>query len=129
MHEFSIRPERSRDQSVIGRIQEAAFVGPDEARLVELLRQSAHPRLSLVAECRGEPVGHVFFSPVLIEGPSESPSCAGLAPLAVLPEFQGRGAGALLVRAGLQACPALGWQAVFLLGEPEYYSRFGFVLA
>ncbi|NNL68130.1 MAG: N-acetyltransferase, partial [Myxococcales bacterium] len=50
-------------------------------------------------------------------------------PLAVLPEAQGRGVGSALVPAALEAARALGWPAVFLLGSPAYYGRFGFRLA
>jgi putative acetyltransferase len=84
----------------------------------------------MVAELRGRLVGHIFFSPVAIDGPGASPPSAGLAPLAVAPDVQRRGAGSALIRAGLDACVLLaGWRAVFLLGDPAYYSRFGFVLA
>ena len=129
MPDFAIRQETPSDHARVARIQETAFGGPDEAELVEMLRQSARPQLSLVAELAGDVVGHVFFSPVSIEGPGVSSPSAGLAPLAVAPHVQRRGAGAALVRAGLSACVPLGWQAVFVLGEPAYYSRFGFVLA
>jgi len=127
--DFAIREETPADYARVDQIQEAAFGGPAEARLVRSLRTSAKPRLSLVAETRGALVGHIFFSPVSIEGPAVAPRSAGLAPLAVVPEMQRQGAGSALVRAGLTACVPLGWQAVFLLGEPAYYSRFGFVLA
>lgn len=100
---------------------------------MQVLRKDAEASLSLVAKFRGELVGHVMFSPVRIEGLSDGsadmPTCAGLAPLGVKPEVQGQGAGSALVRAGLRECVALGWQAVFLLGSPVYYSRFGFSLA
>lgn len=129
MADLAIREETPADQARVDRIQEAAFGQPQEAALVRALRVSAHPQLSLVAEVGGEVVGHVFFSPISVEGPAPSPVAAGLAPLAVAPDAQGRGAASALVRAGLEACPALGWQAVFLLGDPAYYSRFGFVLA
>jgi putative acetyltransferase len=56
-------------------------------------------------------------------------SIAGLAPLAVMPEMQSKGVGSALVRAGLRECATIGWQAIFLLGNPVYYSRFGFSLA
>lgn len=129
MPEFLIRDETPSDHAYVDRILEAAFGRPNEAELVRKLRESAQPQLSLVAEVGGEVVGHVFFSPVSIEGPSASPPVAGLGPLAVAPELQRGGAGSALVRAGLAACIPLGWQAVFLLGNPAYYSRFGFVLA
>ena len=127
--DLAIRAERASDHRRVAAIQEAAFGQPAEAELVAALRESAQPQLSLVAEHAGEVIGHVFFSPVTVEGPRPAPPAAGLAPLAVAPEAQGCGAGAALVRAGLEACPSLGWQAVFLLGDPEYYARFGFVRA
>lgn len=124
--DLAIRAEKESDHERVAAIQEAAFGQTAEAELVAALRESARPRLSLVAELAGERVGHVFFSPVAIEGPGAAPPVAGLAPLAVAPEWQGRGAGSALVRAGLSACVPLGWQAVFLLGDPGYYGRFGF---
>jgi putative acetyltransferase len=50
----------------------------------------------------------------------------GLAPVGVLPEHQGRGIGTQLIREGLQACREVGYGATVVLGEPGYYSRFGF---
>lgn len=110
-------------------IQQAAFGRPGEADLVDALRATAHPRLSLVAERKGELVGHVFFSPVALQGEAAAPACAGLAPLGVWPAAQGSGVGSALVREGLARCASLGWRAVFLLGDPAYYGRFGFELA
>ena len=124
-----VRPEQPADRDAVFAIQEAAFGRPDEAELVCALRDSACPQLSLVAELAGRPVGHVFFSPVWIEPAHRAPPCAGLAPLAVQPAQQGRGVGAALVRSGLGGCAALGWSAVFLVGSPAYYGRFGFALA
>ncbi len=49
-----------------------------------------------------------------------------LAPVGVLPEYQNRGIGSRLIRAGLETCGEAGYDAVVLLGEPGYYSRFGF---
>jgi putative acetyltransferase len=49
-----------------------------------------------------------------------------LAPLAVSPDFQRRGIGTALARAGLDACRKQGVPFVFVLGNPAYYSRFGF---
>jgi len=110
-------------------VHEAAFGRPNEATLVDALRASAHPQISLVADVDGEVVGHVFFSPVSIQPAAHTPPLAGLAPVAVHPTYQGRGIGAALIRAGLQRCSQYDWRAVFLVGNPAYYSRFGFVLA
>jgi putative acetyltransferase len=109
-------------------VHEAAFGRPDEARLVARLRAEARPFVSLVAERGGRAVGHVFCSPVAIEGDPRPPA-GGLAPVGVLPEAQGSGAGGALVHAALESSRALGWQLLFLLGDPAWYARFGFVLA
>ena len=93
------------------------------------LRAEARPIVSLVAERDSELVGHVLVSPVSIEGEQTPLRAAGLAPLAVDPDRQRRGAGSALVRAALPACARIGWRAVFLLGEPDYYARFGFAIA
>jgi putative acetyltransferase len=127
--EFRIRKESPADHAGVDRIQQSAFGRTEEARLVRALRSSAKPRLSLVAELRGEVIGHIYFSPVWIEGATPSPPAAGLAPLAVSPPLQHQGAGSALVSAGLRACASLGWELVFVLGPPAYYSRFGFVSA
>lgn len=124
-----VRPERAADRERIFALQAAAFGRPDEAELVEALRASAQPRLSLVAEVEGEPVGHVCFSPAAIEGPPSGPACAALAPVGVLPQHRRRGVASALIRAGLARGSGLGWQAVFLVGDPAFYARFGFALA
>lgn len=124
-----IRDEVPADQGRVFAIHAAAFKRPHEAKLVDALRASARPQLSLVAEMEGEVVGHVFFSPVSIESSPSAPAVAGLAPVAVDPAHQNRGIGSALIRAGLPRCPQRGWHAVFLVGNPAYYSRFGFMLA
>jgi putative acetyltransferase len=125
-----IRAERRDDAEAVLAVHEAAFGRPNEAELVAALRESAEPCLSLVAQLEGRLVGHVFFSPVSIEGAgSGAPACCGLAPVGVLPAQQRLGVGSALIRTGLRACGGLGWQAVFLVGDPRYYSRFGFAPA
>ena len=92
MGQFEIRREQESDHARVDEIQKAAFGQDGEARLVEKLREQARPYLSLVAVRSDELVGHVFLSPVTIEGanppqPSkEGPTFAGLAPLAVMPD-------------------------------------------
>jgi putative acetyltransferase len=53
---------------------------------------------------------------------------AALAPVSVVPKRQNQGIGSALVREGLARCAALGFDACAVLGEPEYYARFGFRL-
>ncbi|MEE8585666.1 MAG: N-acetyltransferase [Acidobacteriota bacterium] len=128
MPSIDIRPERAADRKTVFRINELAFERPDEARLVEALREQARPMVSLVAEAEGRVAGHILFTPVEIEDrsrPDQLPAM-GLAPMAVDPEFQRQGIGSQLVRAGLLACREIGQPAVFVLGHPEYYPRLGF---
>jgi putative acetyltransferase len=122
----SIRPEGPADSAAIGRVLEASFTAAAEARLVDLLRTGGHLLISLVAEDDEAVVGYIAFSPVQIEGEALEGIGLGLAPLAVLPEYQRRGIGDRLVREGLAACRRAGYGFVVVLGEPAYYRRFGF---
>jgi putative acetyltransferase len=126
---FTIRSEEKADHARVFEILTAAFERNNEANLVEVLRSSAEPQISLVAEDDGRILGHIFFSPVEIEASGEPPGLAGLAPVSVDPAHQGLGIGGALIRAGLERCRELSWQAVFLVGNPAYYSQFGFALA
>ena len=123
-----IRPETAADESAIHALNVAAFPSDAEARLVDCLRASADPVISLVAESDGDVVGHILFSPVT-HAERASIRSMGLAPMAVLPERQRQGIGSQLVDAGLRACREAGVEALVVLGHPQYYPRFGFVPA
>ena len=122
-----VRPETPADVPSVRAVHRAAFPSPLESRLVDALRAAGKATLSLVAEEDARVVGHVLFSPVSVEGTAARG--VGLAPLAVLPGHQRGGHGSTLVREGLTRTAALGYDFVVLLGEPDYYRRFGFVPA
>ena len=127
-----IRPETAEDFASVRRVNESAFGRPGEADLVDALRKTARPYVSLVAEEDGQICGHIFFSPVTIEPdvPERAATAAlALGPMAVLPESQRSGIGSRLVEEGLKECLRLGFRLVFVLGHPDYYPRFGFVPA
>ena len=119
-----IRPERGRDRPAVHVLNAAAFDSPAEADLVDRLRQSSD-YLALVAKCGGRIVGHIAFTPVVLSSDSAL-KLAGLAPLAVAATHRRRGIGSALVRAGLVRCRQAGFGAAVVLGDPAYYSRFGF---
>lgn len=123
-----VRREVPPDFDAVRIVNERAFGQPDEARIVDALRGLADA-ISLVAVLDNQVVGHILFTPVSIDGTDPRLSASGLAPMAVLPEFQRRGIGSALVHAGLEACRAAGHDLVVVLGHAEYYPKFGFVTA
>lgn len=124
-----IRPEQPDDYAAVYRVNSLAFEREDEAQLVEKLRAHSGAHISLVAIKDKAVVGHIFFSPVTISPQISDLAAVGLAPMAVLPEFQNQKIGSALVEAGLRECAARGYEAVFVLGHADYYPRFGFVVA
>jgi putative acetyltransferase len=126
MANLTIRAEQPSDVKAIYDVEEQAFGRPLEAGMVDALRDHGKVVLSLVAEHDGEIVGHVLFSWTTIETGSGSVREASLGPIGVLPRLQGRGIGGAMIREGLSRCRDLGFGAVFLLGNPAYYGRFGF---
>jgi len=120
-----IRCEETGDQTEVYALNCSAFETPAEAKLVEALRESVCPVISLVAVHDEAVVGHIMFSPVhLPEHPGAK--IMGLAPMAVAPDCQKEGIGGVLVQAGLKRCRELGIGAVVVLGHVNYYPRFGF---
>jgi putative acetyltransferase len=119
----TIRAEQPGDETAIRTVHDAAFSGPLEGQLVDALRHAARLTISRVAVDGEKIIGHIAFSPVTI-GPSSAG--LGLAPLAVLPEFQRQRVGSLLVLDGLGECTAIGAGFVVVLGSPAYYSKFRF---
>ncbi len=114
-----------RDLTSIETLYSDAF--PDEDLLplvVELLHEPALV-LSLVATFEDSIVGHVLFTRCGLAGGSKE--FALLGPLAVVPARQRQGIGGALVRAGFERQRSLGRSRVFVLGDPRYYGRFGFL--
>jgi putative acetyltransferase len=122
---MTIRPERTEDALRVRCVNELAFGQPAEADLVERLRHACAESLSLVAE-DGAVVGHILFTPVVVESAGRRVVGMGLAPMAVLPDRQRQSIGSQLVRRGLDLLRERGCPFVVVVGHPEYYPRFGF---
>ena len=122
-----IRPEETGDIDRVWKINAQAFETEAEAKLVDELRESCKPYISLVAEVDAELVGHILFTPVELAGEGSGLKLVGLGPMAIMPAFQNKGIGSQLVRQGLEECLRQGCDGVVVLGHPGYYPRFGFV--
>lgn len=125
---ITIRPEGPEDAAQVRRVNELAFGQATEADLVEKLRQACTDSLSLVADDDGV-VGHILFTPVVVERAARPVLGMGLAPMAVLPDRQRQGIGSQLVRQGLDILRERSCPFVVVVGHPEYYPRFGFEAA
>ena len=120
----TIRYERPDDADAVRRVNERAFDQPTEARLVDRLR-GCNGALSLVADDDGV-VGHILFTPVVVDNGGEKVVGMGLAPMAVAPQRQRQGIGTRLVERGLEVLRQRRCPFVVVVGHPEYYPRFGF---
>jgi putative acetyltransferase len=124
-----IRPETAADHDAIRKVNDEAFGGPIEAKLVDAIRASDRflPELSLVAVSEGQTRGHVISSYVDVEPGSRRVLQVG--PLAVLPSHQRRGIGSALMEETIRIADARGEPLLLIEGNPEYYERFGFTRA
>src|SRR5688500_8847762 len=124
-----IRPEIPADYHTIGNINAIAFGNrAAEAAIVALLRQHARfdPELSLVAVLDDQVVGHVLFTPYTLRLLGQDVAAVNLAPIAIHPAYQRQGIGQSLIEEGHNVARSKGYALSFLLGHPEYYSRFGY---
>ncbi len=122
-----IRAQAPGELATVVEVNQLAFGRPDEGELVRRLVEDCPDVISLVAVVEGAVVGHILFSPIVLQcdDASELPGMA-LAPMAVLPDWQMRGIGMQLVNAGLAATYRSQCPFVVVLGHPTYYPRFGF---
>ena len=117
------------DQDEIRVVTEEAFRGSPhsdhtEQFIIESLRNTGNLTVSLVAEIDGKVVGHVAASPVSIS--DGATGWYGLGPISVFPIHQGKGIGSMLMEHALNELKDIGASGCVLLGDPNYYSRFGF---
>lgn len=126
---ITIRNETVSDIEAISEVTIEAFrtlaiSQHTEQFIINALRDAHALTISLVAEIAGQVVGHIAFSPIVIS--DGSPNWYGLGPISVLPKYQKQGIGKSLIHKGLSLLKDLGAQSCALVGDPEYYKRFGF---
>jgi putative acetyltransferase len=117
---IDVRDENPSDWKAVYQVVSSAFGQLAEAELVEKLR-GGDSVVSLVAEEDGQIVGHVLLSRMGAPFPA-----LALAPVSVIPAKQRSGIGSALVKRAVNLARSEGWAAIFVLGDPNYYERFGF---
>lgn len=129
---LTIRSERAADIATIRAVIQQAFsqaehTNHQEHQIVDTLREQGQLYLSRVAEQDGQLIGHIAVSAVKINGQAKSWYAIG--PVSVLPAFQSLGGGSRLVESTLQQLRENGAQGCVVVGDPAYYTRFGFAQA
>jgi len=124
-----IRKETVADVEAITEVTIAAFRNHPishhtEQFIINALRDANALTISLVAEIDGRVVGHIALSPVTISDGTED--WYGLGPVSVLPDYQKQGIGKSLINEGLSLLKDMGAKGCALVGDPNYYKRFGF---
>ena len=123
---IEIREEKPEDYAQVRMVNDQAFGQPQEGLIVDKLREACKEALSLVAVAGNRIVGHIFFSPTTIDTEGGIVGGMGLAPMAVLPDFQNQGVGSKLVKEGIRRIKQTHCPFIIVLGHEEYYPRFGF---
>lgn len=131
--EVTIRQEKPEDFKAVSDLIQKAFESIQfsdhkEQVLVERLRTSKAfiPELSLVAEVDKKIVGHILLTKVRVKNDNEQFDSLALAPVSVIPEFQGKGIGGMLIKQSHKTARKLGHKSVVLLGHEGYYPKFGY---
>ena len=125
---MKLRFEQTADIDAIYQLTKLAFAplafsDGSEPDIINRLRDAGALRFSLVAEEDDLILGHVALSPVSIEGQSD---WFGLGPIAVTPDRQKQGIGSAMMQRALAELAQINAAGCVLVGNPEYYSRFGF---
>lgn len=128
-----IRQETKEDYPVVFKLIEEAFKNQiysdhTEQFLVERLRKTTSfiPELSLVAVYDAQIVGHILLTRIKIHNSENSFDSLALAPVSVLPQYQGKGIGSKLICTAHQVAKNLDHKSIVLLGHDAYYPKFGY---
>ena len=126
---LTIRPEQPADISPIREVVKQAFhhaehTNQREHAIVDALREAKELYLSRVAERDGQMIGHIAVCRIHISHGQKG--WFGIGPVSVIPEYQGKGGGSRLIQSTLEQLEESGAKGCVLVGDPAYYTRFGF---
>jgi putative acetyltransferase len=116
-----VRISTEDDEPEIAAIHRLAFGRDGESELALDLIRSQIETISIVAQCDERVIGHILLTEI-----AASVRAVILAPLAVDSKYRELQIGSTLVRTALEIAKNAGFEAVFVLGDPLYYERFGF---
>lgn len=130
LSDLKLRNEQIRDIEQICKLTQTAFAHAEhtshtEHLIVNALRDAQQLTISLVTELDHEIIAHAAISPITIS--SGVQDWYGLGPVSVAPQYQQQGIGKQLIQHALQQLKALGGAGCVVLGEPDYYAKFGFI--
>lgn len=130
---IQILQETFQDYDTVESVIEQAFKDAEhtdytEHHLVNRLRKSEEfiPELSLIAKDNETIVGHALLTKCFIKNDSNSYEVLALAPVSILPSYQGKGIGTMLINKGIELAKSLGFSGIIVLGHEHYYPKFGF---
>lgn len=134
---IKLRNEKASDYRTVEELTREAFwnhhvPGCDEHYLLHIMRNadSFINELDIVAEVDGKIVGNIVYTKgKIVTDDGNRNEVISFGPLSVLPEFQGRGIGGMLIEHTKTIAKGLGYKAILIYGDPDYYSKFGFVAA
>ena len=123
-----IREAQESDLEEVFNLIHSAFGNRAESDLVKQLISDGDVLINLVVESSDTIIGNVVVSKITME-PDIGLFCGGVAPVSVVPDQQSSGVGSKLMTAAINESKKMGIDALFLLGDPNYYKRFGFVVS
>ncbi len=132
--EITLREEAPADTRAVEELTREAFwnvYGPgcSEHYLLHVMRKSSAfiKELDIVAESENKIVGNIVYTKAkILTDSGEDFEVISFGPLSVLPDFRGRGIGGMLIERTKKLAKDLGYSAIFIYGDPEYYKRFSF---
>lgn len=135
--DVGLRNETVSDYRTVEELTREAFwnnhvPGCDEHYLLHIMRKadSFIHELDIVAQVNGKIVGNIVYTKAkIVDDNVAHHNVISFGPISVLPVFQGEGIGRILIEHTKTMAKELGYSAILIYGDPDYYSRFGFTAA
>ena len=124
----TIRKTIKADLEEVFNLIYVSFTNMAESDLVKQLIFDEDVLINLVVETPDTIIGNIVISKLTMEA-DVGLFCGGVAPLSVLPDHQSSGVGTQLMHEAIKRSKEMGMDALFLLGNPNYYKKFNFIVS